>query len=1036
MPCDSDIDCHPSGGDRCVEGRCLAACDEGRCPQGTECQAVPSAQCAPSLGCDVCAPGFARTCQRGACFGQELCGRDGVFGACDAPAAASERCTGRDDDCDGRVDEEDPKLERPEGYPACRIGDAPGCSGAWVCAGAEGWRCEPTEPRAELCNGLDDDCDGEVDEDFRDEQGRYVDAAHCGGCGQDCRTAVGDLDPGPDAVACVVIAGTPRCVPRLCAPGFAPGPAPGTDGPAVACWPVEPVQCLECGRDADCGFPSHRCVLHGDDPAGGCRQGCGPDAPIPGCTGETGVRGCCPEGSTCTEHEGALVCAPDSLSCGCGPGREGATRPCLRAGGGGAECLGASECRLDGLVHRWSQCEAGEVTREVCNGLDDNCDGQVDEGFFDTRGTGAYDTDEHCGACFRSCTVLPNADGFCDPAAGPGCGILRCRTGRLAGGGLCLTDGDCGPPGSRCDPIHRQCTRACLTDGDCGGGRCVNGRCGERCTSDAACLARYGAPSVCRGGTCAVEYRYLDLDQDPANGCECPIAPIPDAPTVYPAYPQAGAPAPDRDCDGVDGDANRSLFVRAGANGNGTRARPFGTVAEAMVAFDPARHRTILVAAGTYPETLRLRGGVEVHGGYASDFGRRDVAALPTALSPPSGPALVAERLGAPARVAGLSLVAPDVGERARPGEDGRASVAVRVDDAPGLVLQNVVIRAGAGADGGAGAAGGDGAAGAGGGLGLGSAECSSASCFGERQPGGSGGRNASCAAANGTPGADSIGGQSPQPYTLPLGRNGRGGSNATYSNGSDPSFAQFCKYDCSVPASLDGGSARPGEAGQGGTGGRGCGRPEGQVGPGGWSPLDRATAGTAGRDGQGGGGGGAGGGVRNANGPGCTVGQRVGDLGATGGGGGGGGCGGSAGGGGGHGGASIGILVIRGPPPRLVGSVVELGRGGRGGAGGPGGRGGTAGPGGLGGRSGPPAWCAGNGGRGGRGGDGGGGGGGGGGCGGPSFGVAGGLGGFAPEATVFLGLGQGGGGGSGGRSPVGADGGPGADAPSREVAR
>ncbi len=37
-------------------------------------------------------------------------------------------------------------------------------------------------PEEERCDGLDQDFDGAVDEDFRDELGRYVTARHCGAC--------------------------------------------------------------------------------------------------------------------------------------------------------------------------------------------------------------------------------------------------------------------------------------------------------------------------------------------------------------------------------------------------------------------------------------------------------------------------------------------------------------------------------------------------------------------------------------------------------------------------------------------------------------------------------------------------------------------------------------------------------------------------------------------------------------------------------------------------------------------------------------
>ncbi|MCB1007814.1 MAG: hypothetical protein KDB94_02865, partial [Acidobacteria bacterium] len=76
-----------------------------------------------------------------------------------------EACNGLDDDCDGRVDEDFPDLGL-----ACDNGEAGSCfdTGVRVCAtNGTGTVCDapPGVAGVETCNGLDDDCDGLTDED-------------------------------------------------------------------------------------------------------------------------------------------------------------------------------------------------------------------------------------------------------------------------------------------------------------------------------------------------------------------------------------------------------------------------------------------------------------------------------------------------------------------------------------------------------------------------------------------------------------------------------------------------------------------------------------------------------------------------------------------------------------------------------------------------------------------------------------------------------------------------------------------------------
>jgi hypothetical protein len=91
--------------------------------------------------------------------------------------AAVELCNGIDDDCDGLVDDADPDVADPDTWYADADGDGFGDPGAstLACVAPPATLADTTDcddaaasvnPTAiELCNGIDDDCDGLVDED-------------------------------------------------------------------------------------------------------------------------------------------------------------------------------------------------------------------------------------------------------------------------------------------------------------------------------------------------------------------------------------------------------------------------------------------------------------------------------------------------------------------------------------------------------------------------------------------------------------------------------------------------------------------------------------------------------------------------------------------------------------------------------------------------------------------------------------------------------------------------------------------------------
>ncbi|MFH0899533.1 MAG: putative metal-binding motif-containing protein [Pseudomonadota bacterium] len=98
--------------------------------------------------------------------------------------ALSEECNGLDDDCDGTPDDDLPDFVAGIGACQCRVSS---------CSGGKPEECTPGEPSTEeQCNGIDDDCDGKLPVDERDYDKDGV--MTCSPCAPDAVVKCGDCD--------------------------------------------------------------------------------------------------------------------------------------------------------------------------------------------------------------------------------------------------------------------------------------------------------------------------------------------------------------------------------------------------------------------------------------------------------------------------------------------------------------------------------------------------------------------------------------------------------------------------------------------------------------------------------------------------------------------------------------------------------------------------------------------------------------------------------------------------------------------------
>ena len=122
--------------------------------------------------------GAACTVGIGACANSAtlVCTVDGSGTECDAapgiPAPDDSVCNGIDDNCNGLTDEDFNSMVTSCGLGVCQAVGSTSCV-----AGTVENSCTPGAPAPEVCNGIDDNCNGETDEGFPDVDGDGLCAA-------------------------------------------------------------------------------------------------------------------------------------------------------------------------------------------------------------------------------------------------------------------------------------------------------------------------------------------------------------------------------------------------------------------------------------------------------------------------------------------------------------------------------------------------------------------------------------------------------------------------------------------------------------------------------------------------------------------------------------------------------------------------------------------------------------------------------------------------------------------------------------------